>query len=238
MRTMLLLLLLCNAALAQSVTVETKIAFTGLKNVEVLEDFVFVSETSVPTLQNVAVIRVAKDAPEPTVTVSDISREPVQITKLQDNRTFIVSKAGKIWIKIIGIDFETKKFLNEEVTYTLQPLVPPEPPQPPAPTVPVDNFDNIGQRVQSWTVGLPSNLAIGKIYQDAAYNLRFNPNSTITEESNKTLLLLRAVPDYAKYATFAINLNTDIGKRWPLSKGVLSDYWKCVGLGLGVPSRN
>jgi len=230
--------MLLGVASAQSVTVETKTAFTGLKNVEVLQDFVFVSSDSVPALQNVAIIRIAKDAPEPTVTVSDISREPVQVTKLQDNRTFIVSKAGKIWIKVIGIDFESKKFLNEEITYTLQPLVPPEPPAPPAPTVPTDVFDNIGQRTALWTVGLPRNLEIGKIYQDAAYNLRFNPNSTITEESNKTLLALRAVPDYDKYATFATNLNTDIAKRWPLSKGVLSDYWKCVGLGLGVAPRN
>lgn len=230
--------MLLGVASAQSVTVETKTAFTGLKNVEVLQDFVFVSEDSVPTLQNVAIIRVAKDAPEPTVTVSDISREPVQVTKLSDSRTFVVSKAGKIWIKVIGIDFETKKFLNEEITYTLQPLVPPEPPAPPAPTVPTDVFDNIGQRTALWTVGLPRNAEIGKIYQDAAYNLRFNPNSTITEESNKTLLALRAVPDYDKYAAFATNLNTDIAKRWPLSKGVLSDYWKCVGLGLGVAPRN
>jgi hypothetical protein len=114
--------------------------------------------------------------------------------------------------------------------------VPPEPEPQPQPDVPPDAFDNIGQRIAKWSVGLPKRNEVGLIYKKFAWELVNNPQADITKvmtaASSERVALLGT--DASKYNDITTKLNADVTARWPMSKGVLSDYLGCVAKGYGV----
>lgn len=243
MRALLIWLCLAVTVAAQT-TVSTKMAITGLEGVEKIGDMLLIANESKPKFESVGLVEVKTEAANVIVNASDINRRKLPTTKLGPS-TYAVLAQGRVWIRVVCIDFIKNIYTDEETEFTIGPPLPPtpptppDPPIPPTPDVPSDPFDNIGQRVATWTKGIASNPMIGAIYLRHAKNLRgADLNTTITEEGNKLKAELNAVPGYTtQYTAFITGVNADIQARWqttPMGKGVLADYWTAIAAGLGV----
>lgn len=242
MRTLLAFLLLTATSFAQTLEVQPGHVISGLKNPQQVGDYIVVDKDSVPKLEQVALVRVKSEANNVIVKVSNLERNTVPVAKI-DDRTYVVVGSGKLWVRCVCIDFQKNIYTDEETVVELgnvnpEPLPPAPNPNPnPSPTVPPDAWDNIGQRVATWTLGLPANKDIGQIYLKHANVLRTNPQVTINDESAALTADLSKISNYGMYTAFSTNINEDLKKRWsvsPMSKGVLADYWTAIALGLGV----
>src|SRR5690606_35899658 len=107
---------------------------------------------------------------------SDAKREPLATEQIGE-RKFLVRGSGKVWIAVTCVDFARQIFEEDAFTIDIgaspepippDPPAPPEPEPDPVPDVPADRFDNLGQRVAQWAVGLPARKAISGIYQTHA----------------------------------------------------------------------
>lgn len=247
MRTLLAFLCLAASAAFGQTTVSTKTAITGLVNPQQVDSLILVDSSSQPKFETVGLVEVKTEASNVIVRATDANRRILPTTKLSPT-TYAVMAQGRIWVRVVCIDFPKNIYTDDELELVIGPPTPPtpptppnppNPPTPPNPDVPVDPFDNIGQRVAQWTAGLTANQAVGAAYLKNARELKGgNPNSTITEQSLKLKAELATIPGYdSSYATFASNLNADLSNRWsaaPMSKGILADYWAAVAAGLGV----
>lgn len=111
---------------------------------------------------------------------------------------------------------------------------PPEP-TPPDPDIPDDDFDNIGQRVSTWSKGLPKKEVVAKNFKTYASKLDQGEYISINDAS-QAMVKARTKDlgsDASKWGEFNQRLNSDFTERWPMSKGVVVDYWKAISVGLG-----
>lgn len=245
MRTILLYLMLVTTALGQgSVTTQTKTVVEA-QTIK-LGNYLVVPSTFKAEPFNLGYIQIDTNIPynklEEISITSIVNGKTLPVPFMELNITtppyeLLVTQVGLLHIEVFGIDFDNKLFIHRKVDYELIPLVPPIPPVPPAPSVPVpvDVFDNIGQRVAEWTKGLPNTKLIGDVYLQAAIDIK-KPSETVTTAAAALRAKLVSMPEYStNFVTFSKNINADLNLRWTAtsSKGVLSDYWKCVALGLG-----
>lgn len=248
-----LLIALCSPAFGQySSTAQVKQILSGIDGQVVVGSYTFVNPGSQPKLESVGVIEItAPDGAAVLVRASDQARAELTVQQIADG-AWMLRHTGRAWVETsaVWIDMtdptKPKPELKMErfVLDIGQPApVPPGPTPPgpvppgPAPDIPPDAFDNIGQRVAQWTAGATMNKQVGLLYSQYATKLRTSP-ATINDISGQLAAELTKVADYDRYITFRTNLNADIKGRWPLSKGVLADYWDCVALGLGVKNAN
>lgn len=106
---------------------------------------------------------------------------------------------------------------------------------PKPPPVPPDAFENIGQRVAEWSMGLPKRKVVAAGYRACADRLENDPSHTINSSidlmmAERTKVL--TAEELQQYKTLLDPLNTDLKKRWPLQRSVLADYFVCIALGL------
>ncbi len=236
MRALVAFLLLCSVCFGQ-VTVTTPQALSGLTDVRQVGDMLLVGEDSKPVLQSIGLIQVATEASNVIVKVTDSERNTVPVAKV-DAKTYTVTQSGKLWVRVVCIDFTKNIYTDEESAFIVGPPLPPPPPPPPlpppVPPVPPDAFGNIGQRVASWSVNLAANAAVGAAYAKWAKELKSNPGITVNDAAASMATDLRAVQNYSQYSNMTTQINADLATRWPMSKGVLADYWLAIALGLGV----
>lgn len=237
MRTLLFLLLLSTSTFAQTIITKNETVVSGLSEIRQFGEFLVANNTSQIKLVPAATVEIKTEAANVTVRFSDKERNNVPFVKVSD-RQYLLTTPGKIWIDAFCIDFPKNIVVIEQAVVEIGPPAPP--PLPPGPTpgpVPTDAFDNIGQRVAEWTKGLPVNDKLSKIYLDAAKSLRSDPRVTIDEVSLKISNSVKAIPEYTQYTNYIKGVSDDINKRWPLSKGVLADYWTAIAVGLNPPPR-
>jgi hypothetical protein len=220
----------------------TPTAVVGIEESAKVGDLLLVPENTKLALQPVGLIQVQTEAANVVVKVSDASRASVPVTKV-DPKTYYVTQSGKLWVRVVCIDFPKNIYEEDEkefvvgVAPTPEPEPGPGPTPPPNPDVPPDQFDNIGQRVAEWTKGLKSNSQLSQLYLKYEMQLRTNPNTTPNEVAAALLSEVSVLPGYIEYVAFSKGLNADFSKRWaeaPMSKGVMADYYHCVAVGLGA----
>ncbi len=235
----LLFLFVCSTLFAQ-INVDMKVVIETTES-EKIGNFTVVPDNFVATPFRIAVLswKTAVNREDIAIKVTDEKRRSVPYVTVNDS-TIIVTQPGHTWVEVEGstIDFDLKKSwkIREAVDFTLEPLTPPKPPEPPTPEVPADSFGNIGQRVAEWSKSLPSRKLVGEAYLRNAVLLTSadGRNMTIDDVTKRLGTELLTIPDYPKFATVTSNINLDLATRWPVSKGVLSDYYRCIALGLGV----
>uniref|UniRef100_UPI0035699054 hypothetical protein n=1 Tax=Stieleria sp. TaxID=2795976 RepID=UPI0035699054 len=164
--------------------------------------------------------------------------KPVRVTESTKGgyRAYTTSEA---WVTLFCTDFENQKqqlvdiVINEDVTPEPEPE--PDDPDPPGPepdNVPADDFENIGQRVAKWSAGIANRADYAIAYEAAATRLRSSPSDTVDDVGKKLVADLQAVASFDKYLpAVGAKLNEDIQGRWPLSRGVLADYYTAIAVG-------
>lgn len=117
-----------------------------------------------------------------------------------------------------------------------KPDVPDVPAPDVPPDVPTDGFDNLGQRVAKWSVGLPKRLEVGEVYKKYAIRLATDQSFEIvpafTMAGKDRLALLG--DDGPKYNDITNKINAEKDKRTPMGKGVVIDFLKALARGYGV----
>ena len=236
-RFLLIVLLLSTYSQAQVLEVTKQTALLNLQGVTALGDIVLADDVSKLEIREVARVKVNSDASTIIVEASTADRGILPLVTYDANNYTVVG-TGKIWISVLCLDFDKKLFFKETKTVELgkvTPPTPPEPPKPPVPDVPADSFDNIGQRVAEWAKGKSSNLELSKCFRESSDNLKSaQPEQlslTITDQVNKLNERLKNVAGYGSYKEFIDGYNVDLQKRWPMSRGVLADYFKAVSIG-------
>lgn len=118
----------------------------------------------------------------------------------------------------------------------------PDPPPGPNPSVPDDVFDNLGRRVASWAAKVDAAhrgkaAELSALYRDTASKLDEGRHATINAAAeviadgrNKILTGAAA----AAWGEFNKSLNGDFNKRWPMSRGLVVDYFGAIAAGLGA----
>jgi hypothetical protein len=233
MRTLLCLLLLSSSIFGQTIVVKNETVIAGLTEVRQFGDYLLASQTDTVRFVPAATVEIVTEASNISVKFTNKEREPVPFIRINDKQ-YLLTTPGRVWIDAICVDFPKNILAIEQSTVTIGEPDLPGPGPGPTPDIPEDKFDNLGRRVAQWTASLPSRSAIAKVYLENAKALRSNPNSTISEQSTQLAKDLRTIPDYTKYVDFVKNVNEDLTKRWPISKGVLADYWTVIAVGLGA----
>jgi hypothetical protein len=249
MKTLLSFLLLTSTCFAQldfsiPTTVTKSQAVIGIEEPKIAGNMVITKSAKNLKVKEIALLDIKSEAAIINVKASDSKRNPVEVSKLERTQFAIVNDVD-VWVQVTAIDFDKKIFVDETkvLKATTPPVPEPDKPEPdvpkPNPTVPTDQFDNIGQRVDALTKGLTNNRVISKLYSDLAKELRDTPVMTVTEANVKLKNGLLALPNFeADYGKVRDLINTDITKRWPMSKGVLADYWEAISKGFTSPATS
>lgn len=167
------------------------------------------------------------------VEASDIKRQPVPVEQVGEAR-YLVLGVGKIWVRMTLIDFDEKRFEISETTVDIGETEPEPPPEPDTPDVPEDEFGNIGQRVANWAIGVENPKDFGQVYADGAKTLRTSPGATIDSVALSMRESFQSLDGYAQFVPVAKKVQTDLEGRWPLSRGVLADYYDAISRGFGL----
>ena len=154
-------------------------------------------------------------------------------------REFAITGEGTYTVEVTGFSkSDVEDYPEFEITLgTIPPKPEPLPPGPePAPNVPPDSFDNLGQRVAQWSVGLPKRVEVGSIYAKYAKQLGSDQKLTISQAfenaSQERLAVLGA--DGPKYNDIVIKINAEVSKRIPMGKGVVIDFFNALARGYGA----
>ena len=240
MRTLLSFLLLSSSCLAQlDFSIPTEVtktqAIVGLQEPKIAGDMVITKSAKNVKIKDISLLDIKSEAAIINVKASDVKRNPVEVSKLSRTQFAVVNDVD-VWVQVTAIDFDKKIFVDEtKVLKATNPTPTPQPDVPtptPTPVVPNDQFDNMGQKVAELSKGLADNRVISKLYSDLAKELRSTPAMTVTEANTKLKNGLIAIPNFeTNYGKVRDFLNTDITKRWPMSKGVLADYWEAISKG-------
>lgn len=149
-----------------------------------------------------------------------------------------ITGSGKCVIEVIGFDPGIQEASREIL---LGPPAPPDPPpQPPGPVpspIPVDEFNNIGQRVATWSANLPQKNVVGALYHKYATRLRSDPTVGTINDAVALLNQDKVTSlgtDNVFWMEFMTKLNAELQSRWPMARGTLADFWDRVGVGLSV----
>jgi hypothetical protein len=159
-------------------------------------------------------------------------------------KQFALGGLGEVRFLIltVGDDFKIKKkhllvqFPDPKPNPNPQPDPQPDPTPTPTPgpddkKLPAD-FDEIAKRVQGWSKGLSKTKEVANNYRQYAALLR-KPQGTINSISEAMVAARNTIlGDSAPWKPVLEPMNADLQTRWPLSKGVLADYWECVAAGL------
>lgn len=243
----LLLALLCPSILYGQIqsSAETKYILSGIDGYETVADMLLVPSHSKPTLKAVGLVTIDSPASMISVKASTAQRAPVEVKKVSADR-FLILGTGKVWINVTAIDFDTKLFEQSEFIINIDSPTPdPDPPtpdpdtpdpDPPTPDpdtpLPPDQFDNIAQRVQSWSVGLQDKSVLAAVYRDAATKLKTDPSYTISAVSAELLVSIESLASAPTYTELRKKINSDISVRSPFSRLSYAKYLELVALGL------
>jgi hypothetical protein len=217
----------------------------GVEEVRVVDDYILFTYSAGDKLTVIpcALVTITSEAKIVDVTVSNSNREPTPYKDTSEG--LLISIPGKHWVDITEIDFDKQIYNRKAVVVEVGEVKPPDPPNPPdppdpptPPDVPPDAYDNIGQRVATWTVGLPSNLEMGNVFKKWSHIIATDPSYSIDTATAGLTADKSVVPDKDLYTEVMINkVNADLNQRWVpqnFDKTKLSDYWKSVARGLGV----
>jgi hypothetical protein len=245
LQTLLVWLAVASCAIAQistiDATVEKAKAITGIASPRVVGDVILVGEDAKPVVSSVAIVRVGTKAKFVKIKARRSLFDLGAVTKIGDGEWMLVG-SGKYAVEITTFDPELG--IDETVVEVV--LGDPEPePEPPAPEpdipapgpMPPDAFDNIGQRVAKVTAGLPKRVEVAGVYRFGAKQLREEPLTTVNSAFDRIFAERASIlgSDFEKYKPFVELISNDVKQRWPMSKGVLADYFDAVAVGLGGP---
>jgi len=214
----------------------TATALEGVKSPRIVGDRILIGTDSKPTSTTVAIVKAITDYKFLDIEAYKSLDEIVVLEKLDSENEWLVVGSGTITVTALAFDPE-KGIAKKRIKIELSPTPPgPDPGPDPTPDVPPDVFDNIGQRIATWSAGLPKRLEVGQVYKKYSLELVSNPtmdiNRAIGLASTERLALLGV--DASKYNDITTKLNADVSARWPMSKGTLSDYLGCVAKGYGA----
>ena len=205
-----------------------------------LADRILVGEDSKPSLVPVAIVRV-NSASRILFTVRKSLTECVEFTTLTVDKEYLVVGPGIFVVEVVNSDleFKTLQLKIGETLPTPNPIPVPVPgPIPvPGPTpgpVPPDLFDNLGQRVASWSVGFPKKVEVAALYRTASKRLREDQTVTVNLVSADIVASRTTIlgTDIQVYQPLIDKLNVDMRARPPMSKGVFADFFSCIATGL------
>jgi hypothetical protein len=221
---------------------------SGVKSPEVISNYVlFDSVDSKPKFESAAKISIDTKAKFVKVKARKTLFESADVVKLKEHE-FLLVGSGKYALEVttfdpeLGIDEKT-------VSIELSPSPNPEPgpgpgPNPPDPTppepgptpdIPSDQFNDLGKRVATTTLGFPLKSEVAKVYREGAKELRENPSVTVNSVFDfvfdKRVNVLGA-SNIDKWKPFVDLLNADLRPRWPMARLVVAEYLDTIALGL------
>jgi hypothetical protein len=245
LQTLLVWLAVASCAIAQTSAIDASVekakAITGVQSARIVGDAILIGEESKPVVSSVAILRVSTKAKFVKIKARRSLFDLGAVTKIGDGEWMLVG-SGKYAVEITTFDPELG--IDETVVEVV--LGDPEPePEPPAPEpdvptpgpVPPDAFDNIGQRVAKVTAGLPKRVEVAGVYRFNAKQLREEPLTTVNSAFDRVFAERAALlgSDFEKYKPFVELIGNDVKQRWPMSRGVVADYFDAVAVGLGGP---
>lgn len=229
----------CSAQIQSAAT--TKYILGGVAGVEDVGGHLLVPADSKPTLKAVGYLKVDA-AGLVTVKASTAKREPVEVTKL-DQDSFLILGTGKIWIDLTAIDFAAQTFEQKQFVITVGDDPKPEPddpdePDPPGPNpdVPADDFDNLGQRIDA--AADAANLQVDKrqrvaeVYRDVANRMRgfeFKRSSDAAKVVQDGVAALRLGPEWSAVLGIA---SKDAEKRGSMTWDQIIAWYTAIAEGL------
>lgn len=236
------LVLLCSTALGQVDLQVTKYQqVTGLKNPIQIGTSIYVEKLDGQVGTKPVALLFAKSEtknPDLRVDATDVQRSPVALEKV-DNNVYLLEAPGRTWVEVkeyieIEIGGVKRKLLADSKTVVVELGPPPPPPVPPAPPVPPDEFNNLGQRVAQWTVGLPKRKELAAVYKAGAEKLKNDLKATINQVTGEVVAQRSSVlgAEYSQYSKFISQLQADFDPRKPMDKSVLRSYYIAIALGL------
>jgi hypothetical protein len=229
----------CSLAHAQIELTATKAkTLSGVTDPQQIGEIFLVGSDSSPSVANVIIIKATTTAKFLKLRARSSLFQTVDLKQIGSSE-WLLLQPGKFAIE--ATTFDPEKGIDEkiiEVVLDGSPSPPAPEPSPPSPTppgpLPVDEFDNIGQRVATWSATLPKRPQVAACYVRAATRLREDPIATVNSVSadlvNCRTSLLGS--ESLLYAKFTDNLNADLKARWPMSKGTLADYFTAIAKGL------
>lgn len=253
MRFVLMLLLLSVSAFAQvtpTVRIESYAEFTAPPRVVGNRIFYATESKKIEGQMGFVTLKGEADALQVDAerTVLEGSSVVTQYAGVEQigRREFAITGVGTYTVKIAWFKlfadqssgesyFKSNKLTPFQITLG---TLPPDPDKPdvPTPDIPADAFDNLGQRVAAWSVGLPKRLEVGAIYAKYAKQLGSDQRMTIPQAfesaSQERLSVLGA--DGPKYNDIVIKINAEVSKRVPMGKGVVVDFFNALARGYGV----
>jgi hypothetical protein len=245
LQTLLVWLAVASCAIAQTSAIDASVekarAITGVQSARIVGEAILIGEESKPVVSSVAILRVSTKAKFVKIKARRSLFDLGAVTKIGDGEWMLVG-SGKYAVEITTFDPELG--IDETVIEVVlgDPEPEPEPPTPepdiPAPgPMPPDAFDNIGQRVAKVTAGLPKRVEVAGVYRFGAKQLREEPLTTVNSAFDRIFAERASIlgSDFEKYRPFVELISNDVKQRWPMSKGVLADYFDAVAVGLGGP---
>jgi hypothetical protein len=252
LRFLLAFCLLTGISFAEvNVSVVKTTVLSGVKTPEVILNYVlFDSEGSTPKFEPAAKISIDTKAKFVKVIARKTLFESADVVKLKEHE-FLLVGSGKYALEVTTFDPELgidEKTVSIELGPSPNPEpgpgpTPPDPtppdPTPPDPTptpdIPSDQFNDLGKRVATTTLGFPLKLEVAKVYREGAKELRENPSVTVNSVFdfvfNKRVNVLGA-SNIDKWKPFVDLLNADLRPRWPMARLVVAEYLDTIALGL------
>lgn len=240
----------CVPAMAQvTATVDVKTVVLNADQFKKVGNVLVIPDDGKIRVQNVAmVIYSGVDGYKLTVSASDINRVPVPVEKAAPN-TYIVKASGEAWVDLLGINWDKQDLVSKQTKIKVPPLPSPTPddddddvtptpdddddnPAPPDPNVPTDQFDNIGQRVNGWALGLPGRRQTAAVFRWAADELVNNLTRTQNEVGEEYAQRLKDLPDFNDYIEFHGKVKEDFTTRWPMNRVLQAEYFNAIATGL------
>lgn len=257
MRFVLMMLMLCGSAIAQepltvAVRVESSAEFSAPPRL--VGNRVFYAKGTKLNDGDMGFVVVKGDAEAVVVDAvrfklvgNEVVVESAEVTQI-GRKEFAITGLGKYSVQVTGFvltkDAQGESFLTPKklkafpITLGAEPEPDkPDNPEPiPNPNVPADGFDNIGQRIAQWSVGLPKRVEVGAVYAKYARQLATDQSFQIVQAFNSAsadrVALLGA--DLPAYNDIVQKINADVEKRWPMGKGVVIDYFRAIARGYGA----
>lgn len=216
----------------------------NLVNPKVFDEAVLVD--SINSTDSIPAIVINLDTTAKTIDVAAWEDDETAAVITLGAKQFALGGLGEVRFLIItvGDDYVVKKkqltvqFPEPKPNPNPQPDPKPDPtpnpdpvPNPDTKILPKD-FDEIAKRVQGWSKGLPKTKEVANNYRAYAALLR-KPQGTVNSISEAMVSARNTLlGDSAPWSPLIASVSTDLQTRWPVSKGVLADYWDCIAAGL------
>lgn len=233
MRSILVLILLCNLCFAQTVT-PTKVNVTsGYTNPKVVGPYLLHGDFSQPVSRPGVLLSI--DGLAQGQKLFDLFAEAIpsfdvaELQSLPDGTSLLVGE-GRYRITAF---FENPSMVRRLSVELGPPKPPPEPPKPDVP-IPPDAFENIGQRTATWANGLPRRNEVAALYVTCAEDIvgtTMTINACIEKMVAARTALLKP-EELALYQPLLDQLNADLKKRWPMVALTTANYFNAIAAGL------